>query len=254
MTALAADRDTPFRAGEFFHLPCAATKVFYKGALIVLDSSGNAEPATAADDKIIVGVSQDSFTSTTAAAEKVEVKRGPHWFVNGDNITKAHIGDQAFAGDDATVYKAPSAAALRSPIGKILDVDSTLGVCVDVGFPNPGLRQCVTVQVRDLLGANAQRNGFVAPRAGYIRKIDTVLLGAALTVGNATLTAKIATVAVTGGVVTITQAASAIGDLDSATPTALHAFAAGDFVEVLVGGTNTAAASFAEVSFDVEFT
>lgn len=253
MTALAADRDTPKRTGEYFSYPCAASQVFYKGALIALDSSGNAEPATAADGKVIVGVCQDAFTSTTAAAENVKVAVGPHWFVNGDTITKAHIGDQAFAGDDATVYRAPSAAALRSPVGKICDVHSTLGVCVDVGNFNAGLRQAITVRVGNLVGGTAQRNGFVAPRAGYVRKIHSVLLGAALTTGNATLTGKIAGTAITGGVITITQSGSAIADLDSATPTAAHAFAAGEFVELLVGGSNDAAGAYAEATFDVEF-
>lgn len=131
MTALAADRNTPFRDGVQFAYPCAASKTFYKGALVFLDSSGNAEPATTATGKIAAGVSQDAFTSTSAAAEKVNVKGGVHRFVNGETITKAHIGDVAYADDDQTIMRTSTG---RSAAGVIVDVDSD-GVWVDVGSP-----------------------------------------------------------------------------------------------------------------------
>ena len=79
----------------------------------------------------------------------------------------------------------------------------------------------------------------VAPVAGTITAIRTVLNGA-LTVGDATLTAKIGANAVTGGVVTIAQASSAAGDVDSATPTAANTVAVGDVISLTCGGTNTA--------------
>lgn len=250
MTALAADRPTPYREEKRFSFPCAAAKTFFHGAIVFLDASGNAEPATAATGKKAAGRCNKYLVSTIAAAERIEVEAGCFRYANGSSITKANIGQLCYADDDQTVVLSPVG---RSAVGKIVDVD-TYGVWVEIapaGAPDAGQSQALTVQVRDLV--NAQRNGFVAPRAGYIKNVRSVLLGAALTTGNATLTAKIATVAVTGGVITITQAGSAIGDIDLATPSALNRFAAGDFVEVTTGGTNAATAAYAEVTFDVVF-
>ncbi len=127
--ALSADRDIPSRPGEEFEYPCAASKTFYAGALVVLDSSGNAEPATAATGKIAAGVAQEYLVSTSAAAETIKVRSGTFRFVNGETITKAHIGDTAFANDDQTIYRTSTGL---SAVGTIVDVDS-LGVWVKVG-------------------------------------------------------------------------------------------------------------------------
>lgn len=88
----------------------------------------------------------------------------------------------------------------------------------------------------------------VAPYAGTISAIYTVLLGGAVTTNNATCTFKIgaagAGVAITNGVVTVTAAGSAIGDVDSASPTANNTVAAGNLVYCSVsntpGGSRTA--------------
>jgi hypothetical protein len=65
-------------------------------------------------------------------------------------------------------------------------------------------------------------------------------LSGALATGDATVTASIDGTAVTGGVLTVTQAGSAAGDIDSAKPTALNLLADGSVLELTVGGTNTA--------------
>lgn len=80
-----------------------------------------------------------------------------------------------------------------------------------------------------------------APVAGRIVLLQSILDGGALTVGNATLTGKIGATAITGGVVTITQAGSAANDVDTAAPSALNIVAVGNLIGVTVGGTNTAA-------------
>jgi hypothetical protein len=75
--------------------------------------------------------------------------------------------------------------------------------------------------------------------SAVLTSIDTRLSGA-LTTGNATLTAAIGGVAVTNGAVTITQAGSAAGDIDVATPTAARTIAAGQVLSITPGGTNDA--------------
>ena len=65
-------------------------------------------------------------------------------------------------------------------------------------------------------------------------------LNAALATGDATLTGKIGANAITNGVITITQAGSAAGDVDSATPSAAKTVAAGDVISFTGGGTSDA--------------
>jgi hypothetical protein len=61
----------------------------------------------------------------------------------------------------------------------------------------------------------------VAPDAGKIIKISSVL-GGAIGTANAGITTEIDGAAVTGGAITIATSASAAGDVDSAEPTAAN--------------------------------
>lgn len=81
-----------------------------------------------------------------------------------------------------------------------------------------------------------------APRAGTLLKVKTVLNGA-LATGDATFTAAIDGVDVTGGVVTATESGSAAGDIDSATTSAANTLAEDDLITVTVGGASTATAT-----------
>lgn len=82
----------------------------------------------------------------------------------------------------------------------------------------------------------------VSPVAGTIAKIYSVA-NAALATGDATLTGKIGSTAITGGVITITESGSAAGDVDSATPTAANTVAVGSVISLTGGGASTATAT-----------
>lgn len=73
---------------------------------------------------------------------------------------------------------------------------------------------------------------------GTVVEIITVLNGAIGT-ADVDLTAKIAGVALTNGVITITQSGSATGDVDSVNPTSNNAVAAGGTVEIETDGAST---------------
>lgn len=75
----------------------------------------------------------------------------------------------------------------------------------------------------------------ICPHAGTISKIWTVTDGAVGT-ADITITAAIGGTGVTNGVVTIATAASAAGDVDSATPTAANTVTAGQAVNFTVTG------------------
>lgn len=82
----------------------------------------------------------------------------------------------------------------------------------------------------------------VAMYAGTIKSITTILQGV-ITGADAILTFKggtAGTTAITTGVVTIALSGAAVGDVDSASPTAANTVAVGDKLMVVVSGTPTA--------------
>ena len=78
-----------------------------------------------------------------------------------------------------------------------------------------------------------------APFQGRVLKVG-VTLGSAASTADATVTTKINGTAITGGVVTVTQAASAQGSTFSAVPTAANLVNEDDSIDATVTGTGTA--------------
>ena len=130
MTALAKDRIAPRRVGEDFVFPVAAASKIYAGALVMLNAAGDAVPASAASALTVAGVAEEQVDNSAGAAgdKTVKVRKGAFRFENGDAIAAADVGEMAYAGDDQTVFKA---AAGRSPVGLILEVDAD-GVWVHI--------------------------------------------------------------------------------------------------------------------------
>lgn len=275
MAALTADRATPMRDGEQFEYPMAATTEIFMGSLVVLDASGNAEPGTTAAGKVAVGRADEYVNNTgAAAAANVKVRAGTFKWVNssGDPVTKANIGDTVYIEDDQTVC---ATATGKSQAGIMVQID-TDGVWVymrppvalaagltaannlsDVGTvatarSNLGLslanKESICMRVTNLVAASAKVYRAVAPHAGTIDLIYSVLEEAALAAGDATLTFSIDGTPVTGGVITIAQAGSAAGDVDTVSPSAAKTVAAGSVIECTVGGANTDANAFADVT------
>lgn len=268
MTALAADRSTARRDGGSFSYPVAASVTCYAGGMAVLDSSGNCKPAVTATGLVPVGVFTEQIANgAVAAAVSVLVKPGIFRFGNsssGDAITKAEIGDRCYIVDDQTVAKTDGSGT-RSIAGQIVDVGDD-GVWVRVGMEVLGTTGLLAANnlsdlgtaatARANLGGGANKLAvvmgdistkgsdaavlrFVSPVAGTIDKIYSTL-NAALATGDATLTGKIGSTAITAGVITITESGSAAGDVDVATPSAAKTVAVGDVISVTGGGTSSA--------------
>ena len=241
--SLSADRNTPRRAGPLLSFPVAASAVLYAGALVALNASGYLVRGAASTTLRAVGrVNQQVDNSDGSNGDALaEVQQGVfHWenSTSTDEITLADIGLVCFIVDDQTVAKTDG-GGLRSRAGVVVDVDDD-GVWVDTGAVAGGAQPfALVIPEVDLVGANAAVHRVVSPVAGTIEKIQSVINGA-LTTGNATLTGKINTTAITSGALTITQAGSAAGDVDVATPTAANVVAVGDVVSVTVSGTNDA--------------
>jgi hypothetical protein len=241
----------------------------YIGALAVPDSAGNVKPAVTATGLIPAGVFIAQVDNSTggAAAVTATVQPGTFRFANSaaaDAITKAEIGDTCYIVDDQTVAKTTDSAT-RSAAGQIVDVD-TSGVWVRVGMDRlittgllaannlsdvaaaatartnlGGGANKIALVLGDIStkGADAAVLRIVSPVAGTVDKIYSVL-NDALATGNASLTGKIGAVAITNGALTITEAGSAAGDIDSATPSAAKTLAVGDILSFTGGGTSDA--------------
>lgn len=274
MTALTEGRNTPSRAGEAHQGPVAASVCCYEGGIAVRDSSGNLKPGVTATGLVAVGVftARADNSSGSAADINADYKPGVYRFGNsaaGDAITKAEIGDVCYIVDDQTVAKT-SDTNQRSPAGIVDDVDA-LGVWVRIGHDSliaPAGALVAASNLSDLAnaataranlggGANkmtltfdpistkasdAQVVRVVSPVAGTIDKIWSVMNGA-LATGDCTLTAAIGATPITNGALTLTQAGSAAGDVDSATPSAAKTVAAGDVIKVTASGSSTATAT-----------
>lgn len=127
MAALTQDRPTPEREGRLVSDPLAANAVVFAGALYVLDAAGNATPATAAAANPVRAVAL-ARASQPHGDQRVDGALGVFRFDNdGDSITRADIGRNAFVVDDQTVAKTGTAKA-----GVVVDVDEA-GVWVRIG-------------------------------------------------------------------------------------------------------------------------
>lgn len=78
-----------------------------------------------------------------------------------------------------------------------------------------------------------------APFRGKVVEVGT-MLGSVISSADATCTTSIAGTAITGGAVVITQSGSAIGDLDSAVPTAANFCNQDDLIKFAMTGSGTA--------------
>lgn len=240
MTALTAPRGTLARSGALLSVALAAATKIQAGALVCANASGYAVNGTAIAGLTALGRAEQTIDNSAGAAgdERIDVCPGIFRWNNassGDAVTLADLGRHAWIVDNQTVGRTPSAN--RSPAGVVVDVDGD-GVWVRSGPAVPRPQRCVLpLAIASLTGAGVYR--IVAPVAGTIVAIRSVLAGA-LATGDATVTASIGGVAVTGGVLTITQAGSAAGDVDAALPTAANAVSVGDVIALTVGGANSA--------------
>jgi predicted RecA/RadA family phage recombinase len=136
-------------------------------------------------------------------------------------------------------------ASTNTPIGHAViaaaDPSATGRVRLEhgpAGIAGPGGSPALNVTVAL---TNGDSGYVVSPVAGDITRLDSVLLGGAVTTNDAVVTGKIgaagAGTPITNGVITITAAGSAIGDKDTASPTAANSVVAGDLIYFTVSGT-----------------
>jgi hypothetical protein len=133
MVALTQDRNTPRREGDVEGHPVKGGATIFAGALTMLDATGLAVPATSTVGLTAVGRADERVTAATDGDQTVRTRRGTFRFANSagaDLITRAEIGDVAFAVDDQTLAKT-NGGGTRSAAGIIRDADAQ-GVWVEI--------------------------------------------------------------------------------------------------------------------------
>lgn len=135
MTALAGDRRTNMQKGVFVTMDMAAATKISTGALVAVDSSGNALPAADAAGLKVVGRAEETVDNVSGSAGDLTIKvrrLSAFWYANssGNAVTKAHLHGLApiYVEDDQTVASAGGSNNIVA--GKGLAIDSTLGVLI----------------------------------------------------------------------------------------------------------------------------
>ena len=137
MAALATDRRTPrweTPDGPVVSYGVKAQTCIHAGSLVQLDASGWAIPAArVSSSHVTVGRAERGVLGGAMDGDvTVEVRVGVFRWENGDDITRAEIGDTCFALDDQTVLR--NQQSYTHQAGRIVDVDDT-GVWVATGIP-----------------------------------------------------------------------------------------------------------------------
>lgn len=140
MTALAATRNTK-RGGTATVVSKLnidmGVDIGYAGGMAGRNSSGDLVAASSALSQRTVGVFVSTADNSAGSAGDIEaqIERGSFWLGNSastDAITDADIGEVCFVVDDQTVARSAGTAGTRQPAGRVLAVDSTLGVLVEI--------------------------------------------------------------------------------------------------------------------------
>jgi len=160
MSALTSDRKTDKIGTEgsaqplILSYPVAASTKIYGGAIVALDSSGNAVPASAAAAKTVVGRCEKLADNSAgiAGALSVLIRQGAFKFDNSagaDAIAQANVGQLAYVVDDHTVALTDG-AGLRIAAGTITNIDGTQ---IGVQLGSPSLYQVPQSALTSALGS-----------------------------------------------------------------------------------------------------
>ena len=127
--ALTEARDTTMRNGSLVSLTVKDAEIIYAGAIVCVDTNGEALNADDTASLKVVGRAE-STVDNTDDGEAITVGRAVYNWDNGGSFTAADIGSKAYVQDNQTVTTA-AAASNDVVVGYIVDVDSD-GVWVDV--------------------------------------------------------------------------------------------------------------------------
>ena len=250
MANLDASRDSKRNIGDELSDEVLEAVEIFKGSMVFLTAAGYATPIMAAG-LVLRGIAQEYKDNTDGASGDVRIKtmQGVHEFKNSassDELTKADLEKVCYVVDNQTVAKTDGGGT-RAVAGVLVSLSPGGAPRVRVGRSgavSPGGEVFgISLEKVSSKASDAEVARWVAPFACQLLNFQTVLNGA-LATGNATVQAKINGTncgSTTTGLATITQAASAAGDVDSANPLLTNlVLAKGDVLSFTVGGTSDA--------------
>ncbi len=115
------------------YLPVAAASVIYEGAMVAINATGFAVPATQEENLVVCGMAitmADNLVGTDGAAY-VNVKRGVFIWdndsVTANQVTQAHLMKDCYIKDDCTVTSLATASSIA---GKVIAITED-GIAVE---------------------------------------------------------------------------------------------------------------------------
>lgn len=128
MSALTADRNTPYKDGELLSFKVAANVKCFAGGLAVLEG-GYCRPGKTSQGLVYIGRFEQQVDNSggAAGAKAVLVRRGKAFLFDNSSasaIAQADIGQDCYIEDDQTVAKSAGAGAqAKSRAGQIIGID-----------------------------------------------------------------------------------------------------------------------------------
>lgn len=131
MTALAADRQTPYREGVELEYKVAANAKIYAGSLVCLNATGYAVPGADTANFRLLGVASENVDNTGGANgdKTVRVRRKGVYRFAAAGMAVTNIGAAVMVTDDQTVALTSTNSVAA---GKIAEFISATEVGVDI--------------------------------------------------------------------------------------------------------------------------
>jgi hypothetical protein len=136
--ALSANKDRPVKGqGQVKSFLVEDSVHIYKGALVVANAAGYAEPATNATGKVLLGVAHEECDNTevghSQGGKSVRVMRGGCFPFTTADLVQADVGLKCYIEDDDTVNDAGTATQ-GIIAGTVIEVKSATEVVVDIAL------------------------------------------------------------------------------------------------------------------------
>lgn len=136
--ALTANRDRPVKSmGQIQSYLVEDNVHIYKGALVVANNAGYAEPATNAANKVLLGVAYEECDNTlaghTQGGKSVRVVKGGTFLLTTADLVQADVGIKCYVEDDTTVNDA-GVATQGIVAGIVAEVVSATQVWIDIAL------------------------------------------------------------------------------------------------------------------------
>ena len=219
MTALSAAKVLESKhTGDIKAFLMKASTTIYAGGLVMINSSGTAEPAAASAGNFgVVGVATETVTSAASGSYYIEVQEGLYK-LTATTVAQTDVGEYAWAADDATV---DDVAAVNLPIaGVFVEYVSASLAWVWVSWKLEKRKSYTTyhfsVDAADIADGDLITT-MIPGFAGQIVKIAATTEKAVTTAAKGTtLNLEIGTTNLTGGVVTL-AGTSALGEYTAGT-------------------------------------